>query len=324
MIRPPALLALVLAAAACGAPPAVVPSPSPARVSPTAPPAAGDEPTDLVFLAKPGEAPVPFEVNGAGNGETAEARIRSRIAALGSLNDSLADGSRNAFAFATARLSKVRVGGGLAMLDFTVTAGDWGLGPLPPAYLIQQVVFTVTQETGVQRVLVTQDGGRIAIIGGVGVPWSETRASVMARDEHRDGVYLARDLAPPLRVIVAGAARGDTVDARVRSRLQALAVAPPPAAMGAFNVLSGMKARLATVTVAGDLARVDYTVPPEGWGIDGSASLRAFVQQIVFTATEEPGVGRVLVTENGGRLAIVGGEGLVIDHPQSREGLSPR
>ena len=324
MIRRGAALWLVIAIAACGAPPVVVPSPAPASATATALPNGGDEATDVVFLAKPGAAPVPFGVNGAGNGDTAEARIRSRIAALGSVNDPLADGSRNAFAFTTARLGKVRVGGGLAMLDFTVATGDWGLGPMPPSYFLQQLVFTVTVEAAAQRVLVTQDGGRIAVIGGVGVPWSETRASVMARDEHRGGVYLARDLEAPLRVIVGGAGRGDTVEARVRSRMQSLATAPPPAAMGAFNALSAMKARLATVTVTGDLARLDYAVPPEGWGIDGSAALRAFVQQVVFTATEEPGIARVLVTENGGKVAVVGGEGLVIDRPQTREGLGPR
>jgi len=41
----------------------------------------------------------------------------------------------------------------------------------------------------------------------------------------------------------------------------------------------------------------------------------------VFTASEEPGIVRVLITQNGGLQAIIGGEGLVVDRPQTRRGL---
>lgn len=81
-----------------------------------------------------------------------------------------------------------------------------------------------------------------------------------------------------------------------------------------------MNARLRSVTIAGDLVTIDYRVPGDDWGVNGSASLRALVEQLVFTATDEPGIARALITQNGER-AVIGGEGLIIDRPQTRRGL---
>lgn len=134
-------------------------------------------------------------------------------------------------------------------------------------------------------------------------------------------VDFARDLAAPVPVSLRGPAPAATAGGRIQQRMELLASGPRSADGGAFNVLPGMKARLATVSVSGDLATLDYRVPDDDWGLNGSAMLRAFVQQVVFTATEEPGIARVLVTQNGGRQAVVGGEGLVISAPQSRAGL---
>jgi hypothetical protein len=62
--------------------------------------------------------------------------------------------------------------------------------------------------------------------------------------------------------------------------------------------------------------------PDDHWGVDGSTRLASFVQQLVYTASEEPGIVRVLITPNGGATAIIGGEGLVIDHPATRADVS--
>jgi hypothetical protein len=43
--------------------------------------------------------------------------------------------------------------------------------------------------------------------------------------------------------------------------------------------------------------------------------------QLVFTASEQPGIVRVMITQNGEAGAIIGGESLVIDHPQTRRQL---
>ncbi len=136
-------------------------------------------------------------------------------------------------------------------------------------------------------------------------------------------VYLARDRLPPVAVRVSGAGIGATAEARILSRLQTLFAARPPA--GLFNTTLQARARPASVRIEGpanrgrpDLAVVDFSVPGGDWGIAGSAGIKAFVQQVVYTASEEPGIRRVLITENG-QQAIIGGEGLVIDSPATRE-----
>lgn len=139
----------------------------------------------------------------------------------------------------------------------------------------------------------------------------------------RDLVYFARDRLPPVAARVSGAGIGATGEARILSRLEALFAAQPPS--GLFNTTLSAKARPAAVRIEGpasrgepDLAVVDFAVPGGDWGLAGSTGIRAFVQQVVYTASEEPGIRRVLITENG-QQAIIGGEGLVIDVPATRE-----
>lgn len=134
-------------------------------------------------------------------------------------------------------------------------------------------------------------------------------------------VYFARDLATPVAVRLEGPAPGTGVELRLRQRMDLLAGGPRSRDGGAFNVLPTMKAHLAAVTVAADLATLDYSVPEDDWGLNGSATLRAFVQQVVYTASEEAGIVRVLITQNAGRQAVIGGEGLVIGGAQTRAGL---
>lgn len=134
-------------------------------------------------------------------------------------------------------------------------------------------------------------------------------------------VYFARDLANPVPVTLDGPPPRASVDLRVRQRMELLAGGPRSHGGGAFNVLPGMKAHLTNVIVAADLVTLDYLVPEDDWGLNGSAVLLAFVQQVIYTATEEPGIIRVLLTQNDGHAATVGGEGLVIGSPQTRAGL---
>jgi hypothetical protein len=61
---------------------------------------------------------------------------------------------------------------------------------------------------------------------------------------------------------------------------------------------------VAGVKINGDLATVDLTVP-DGWKVSGSAATTALIQQIVYTATEEPGIRRVLITQNGGKPTTI-------------------
>ena len=132
-------------------------------------------------------------------------------------------------------------------------------------------------------------------------------------------VYFARDRMPPIAAHVDGAGSGATPDARISSRLVTLFAAKAPA--GSFNVALSAKARPGTIRVDGDLVTLDFVVPRGDWGIAGSAATRSFIQQIVYTATEEVGIRRALITENG-RQAVIGGEGVVIDHAVAREDVA--
>lgn len=145
-------------------------------------------------------------------------------------------------------------------------------------------------------------------------PTASTSLAPTALDH--DVVYFARDRLPPVAAHVDRAGTGATAEARILSRLGALLTADAPA--GLVNVAKTTKARPRAATVSADLVTVDFTVPGGEWGTAGSTGTRAYIQQLVYTATEEPGIRRVLILENGGQ-AIVGGEGVVIDHPAARE-----
>ena len=132
-------------------------------------------------------------------------------------------------------------------------------------------------------------------------------------------VYLAQDRLPPVAVRVPGAGLGATAEERVLSRVRALftAASRPPL----FNVAATSRAWPIGTKIDGDTATVDFAVPSADWGVAGSAGVRAFVQQLTYTITEEPGIRQSLITENGAQ-AIIGGEGLVIDHAVAREDVS--
>jgi hypothetical protein len=135
-------------------------------------------------------------------------------------------------------------------------------------------------------------------------------------------VYFARihDGRPPLGAHVDNAGVGATPAERIASRLAALEKAPAP--NGSENVFPrnsgiGLATGSSRVTVSGDLATVDYVVPGGNWKVPGSSQSLALVQQLVYTATEEPGIRRLVVTVNGGQRATF--DQIVWDKPLSRE-----
>jgi hypothetical protein len=108
-------------------------------------------------------------------------------------------------------------------------------------------------------------------------------------------VYIWRDGLPPLLATAPGANPQLSIEERVRERLEAI--------NNSVSGLTGTVLRaepkqfyVRAVKVQGDTATIDYSArfPPAGslWDV-------ALAQQIVFTATEEPTILRVLVTENG-------------------------
>jgi hypothetical protein len=226
-----------------------------------------------------------------------------------------------------ARVGAVSVQGDLVLLDFAVTEDGWGLSDRTELRaFLEQVVFSATDEKSTYRVKLTQNGGDDAAIETNSAivtyrsPLTREIVAPYARPDHTVA-YFARDQDLPVAVFLEGAGVGTSPEERIRSRLVALENGPARIEPDAFNVVARMRARLSSVTIAGDLVTIDYRAPDGDWGIDGSASLRALVQQLVFTASEEPGIVRVMITQNGEAGALIGGEGLVIDRPQTRRGL---
>ena len=309
------IVAMILLAAACGT-----------NVTPP-PPSATAEQTERVqaFYARADEPPlaVPLYVKA---GMTIDQRVQARFTWLAAASWFGPASSFNVLRDA-ARVGAVSVQGDLALLDFAVNDGGWGLSDRTRLRaFLEQVVFTATDEKSIYRVKLTQNGGEDVEIATdsaiVTYPSPLTREIVApyARPDHTVA-YFARDQGLPVAVFLEGAGIGASPEERIRSRLVALENGPARVEPDAFNVVARMRARLSSVTIAGDLVTIDYRAPDGDWGVDGSASLRALVQQLVFTASEEPGIVRVMITQNGEPGALIGGEGLVIDTPQTRRGL---
>jgi spore germination protein GerM len=309
------VVAMILLAGACGT-----------NVTPPPPPATAEE-TERVqtFYARADEPPlaVPLYVKA---GMTIDQRVQARFTRLAAASRFGPASSFNVLRDA-APVGAVSVQGDLALLDFAVNDGGWGLSDRTELRaFLEQVVYTATDEKSISRVKLTQNGGadaEIATNAAIATyrsPLTREIVTPYARPDHTVA-YFARDQGPPVAVFLEGAGIGASPEERIRSRLVALENGPARVEPDAFNVVARMRARLSSVTIAGDLVTIDYRATDGDWGVDGSASLRALVQQLVFTASEEPGIVRVMITQNGEAGALIGGEGLVIDHPQTRRQL---
>jgi hypothetical protein len=140
-------------------------------------------------------------------------------------------------------------------------------------------------------------------------------------------IYFARDGLPPIAarvdVLPVGSGISDlrtlpTAAERIGARMHAL-IGAGQAPIGTFNAMPPSSAvqGVTGVQVEGDLARIDLVVNAGNWQVSGAARSAAVLQQLVYTATEEPGIRRVLITENGGKPTRI--DQLVIDKPLSRE-----
>ena len=308
-------LAAVIIAAACGA--QVTPAPPPVTATPTE--------RVQIFYARADEAPLAVTAD-IKAGLSIDGRLQARFAALAAAPWSGPGLSFNVLRDA-AQLGAVSVQGDLAILDFTVHEGQWRLTDSRSLRaFLEQTVYTATDEKSIYKVKLTQNGGEDARIGTASAvvtyssPLTREMVTPFARTDH-SVAYFAREPGLPIAVSLEGAGSGSTPEERIRSRLVALEKGPARLEGDAFNVVSSMRARLRSVTIDGDLVTIDYDAPNDDWGINGSVALRALVQQLVFTASEEPGIVRVMITQNGEAGAIIGGEGLVIDRPQSRREL---
>ncbi|MDP9266495.1 MAG: GerMN domain-containing protein [Chloroflexota bacterium] len=124
-------------------------------------------------------------------------------------------------------------------------------------------------------------------------------------------VFFPREGLPPVGAVVVGAGPQASAEDRIRARLDALNPAGSPAiSPGAFNpfpLSDPAQLHVASVAVTGDAASVDFALPAGGWRVASEAQARGLLQELVYTATEEPGIRRVTITENGGKPTSVGG-----------------
>lgn len=107
-------------------------------------------------------------------------------------------------------------------------------------------------------------------------------------------------------------ARTEKSDAVARASMEALLNGPPPGYSSA--VPAGT--RLLGLAIDGGTATVDLSQEFESGG--GSASMLGRLAQVVYTLTQFPSVERVALEIEGKHVEALGGEGVVLDRPQTR------
>lgn len=138
-------------------------------------------------------------------------------------------------------------------------------------------------------------------------------------------VYFARDQLPPVGAYVRGTMAEDRISSRLVELHRAGAAEVPP---GTTNVVArlgreeggGWASFGSAVSVEGDLATVTFASGAFE-RIRGAAATQALIQQLVYTITEEPGIRRALIKEQGRDETVI--DQLVIDAPLAREDVLP-
>lgn len=150
-------------------------------------------------------------------------------------------------------------------------------------------------------------------------PSATPRATTAPTAVDHAKIYLARPSVPPVAVALRGFP--DTVTTprqRIASRVTALRAyrqSGAPANLTNYLWNNSFQGGV-QVAIAGDLATVDLLLEQPLVAKDHPDAF-AILQQLVYTATEEPGVRRVLFTQNGGLRMSIGD--ILIDRPLARE-----
>lgn len=122
----------------------------------------------------------------------------------------------------------------------------------------------------------------------------------------RSVVYFASGSGPPAAVAVDSGVKGQSRSDRIYARLNALRATVVDGPPGYRNLIPGTGAALIEVTDWGNgLVTLGYAAGKD-WGLDPEEA-RLAIQQIVWTATEEPGVERILILQNREGPARIGG-----------------
>jgi len=135
-------------------------------------------------------------------------------------------------------------------------------------------------------------------------------------------VYFGRDGLPPVAGVVSaagGPSTGrpeDSIGTRLSALFNARASEVPPGAINAAALPSGGTTSISVNRIDGDLATVEIGITG-GWPARGATQSQALLQQLVYTITEEPGIRRAMIKDQGKQTATI--DQLVIDKPLSRE-----
>ncbi len=113
--------------------------------------------------------------------------------------------------------------------------------------------------------------------------------------------------------------------ALLKAALESL-VAGPTASEKAAGLVTMVPAgtKLRGVRLSGTVATVDFNAAFASGG--GSLSMTDRLAQVVYTATQFPGVDSVSLQLDGKDIKVLGGEGIIVDHPRTRrscEGETP-
>lgn len=132
-------------------------------------------------------------------------------------------------------------------------------------------------------------------------------------------VYFASHQGVPVAVAEPKASGGQSVSDHVYYRFAALRTTKAEGPPAYANLFPTMKATFVeTTVVSSGLVVVGFVVGEKygDWGVP-AGEVKLLLQQIVYTATEEPGIDRVLITQNGGKPAVI--DGVTYDKPLARE-----
>lgn len=139
-----------------------------------------------VYFARDGLPPTGGFVTGRFDNSRPDSRIASRIIALRDAKAGLPAGATNAFAAPTPTqsgsstfgVSVSQIQGDLATVEFELSNG-WGVsGSALSLALVQQLVYTISEEPGVRRVLITEKGKPNAVIDQLVIDKPLTRDDV--------------------------------------------------------------------------------------------------------------------------------------------------
>ena len=197
------------------------------------------------------------------------------------------------------------------------------------AVLVLAVAFGAWFTRGSDTPVVATSPSPTPAISATNAPTSAPASATPRTSVDHKVVYFARDGLPPVGLHVDYGGNDSTPEQRIHGRLTILTrntslakfATHDPVPADAHNVFPtnsqiGITSD-ASVKIQGDLATVDFNVPGSDWNVRGAAQSLALLQELVYTTTEEPGISRVLFTENGGKPTHI--DQMAIDKPLSRE-----